>query len=180
MSLVYSNTRNVIAYIIFASIVITGFLIWLIYFHNPPDHFSRVVTFLPALNAFLNGMSAIFLCFGLAFILRNKRHIHMRFMICAFVSSGLFLISYIIYHHFHGDTRFLGVGAIRPIYFFILISHILLAIVALPMILITFFFALTGQFVVHKKVARITFPIWMYVSVTGVVVFLLLHVYPAY
>ena len=103
----------------------------------------------------------------------------MRFMICAFVSSGLFLISYIIYHHFHGDTQFLGVGAIRPIYFIILISHISLAIVALPMILITFFFALTGQFIVHKKVARITFPIWMYVSVTGVVVFLLLHVYPA-
>ena len=179
MSLVYSNTRNVIAYIIFTSIVISEFLIWLIYFKQPSDHFSRVVTFLPALNAFLNGMSAICLCFGLAFILKNKRHIHMRFMSCAFVFSGLFLISYIIYHYFHGDTPFPGIGAIRPIYFFILISHVSLSIVALPMILITFFFSLKGQFVVHKKVARITFPIWMYVSVTGVVVFLLLNFYTA-
>lgn len=179
MSFVYSNTRNIIASIIFASIGITGFLIWLIYFHRPPDHFSRVITFLPALNAFLNGMSALCLCFGLAFILKNKRQVHMRWMICAFVFSGLFLISYITYHHFHGDTPFSGMGIIRPIYFFILISHVSLSIVVLPMILITFFFSLTGQFVVHKKVARITFPIWMYVSVTGVIVFLLLHVYTA-
>ena len=100
---------------------------------------------------------------------------HMVFMICAFVFSGLFLVSYIIYHYFHGDTPFPGSGAIRPIYFSILISHVLLSIIALPLILITFLFSLKGQFAVHKKVARVTFPIWMYVSVTGVIIYFMLY-----
>jgi putative membrane protein len=177
MSLVQLNTRSVIACIIIASIIIIGFLIWLIYFKHPPEHYSPVVTYLPAINALLNSMSAICLCCGLASILKHNKRVHMMFMICALVFSALFLISYLIYHYFHGDTPFPGSGAIRPVYFFILISHILLSIVALPLILITFLFALKGKFAVHKKVARITLPIWLYVSVTGVIVFLLLNCY---
>ena len=177
MSLVYSNTRNVIKIIIAVSGAMSGFLIWLIYFKPPPPQFAQSLTFLPALNALLNGLSAICLCFGLASILKRKVHIHMRFMIAALICSSLFLISYITHHYLHGDTPFAGMGVIRPIYFTILITHVTLSVVVLPMIFTTFFFALTKQFNFHKKIARITFPIWLYVSITGVVVFLLLKTY---
>ncbi len=103
--------------------------------------------------------------------------IHKRFMIAALVSSALFLITYVIYHNAHGDTPFQGAGFIRPIYFFILISHILLTTVALPLILVTFFFALTSKFDAHRKIARITLPAWLYVSVTGVMIFFLLKTF---
>jgi putative membrane protein len=98
-------------------------------------------------------------------------------MVSALVLSALFLISYLTYHHFQGDTRFLATGLIRPIYFFILISHIILSVAVLPMVLITVFHALRGRFSNHKKIARYTFPVWLYVSVTGVLVFLMLNVF---
>ena len=101
----------------------------------------------------------------------------MRFMIAAVTFSSLFLVSYITHHYLHGDTPFPGMGLIRPVYFTILITHVTLSVVVLPMIFTTFFFALTKQFMFHKKIARITFPIWLYVSITGVVVFLLLKGY---
>ena len=177
MSLVYSNTRNVIKSIIAVSMAISGCLIWLIYFKSPPRQFAQSLTFLPALNALLNGLSAVCVCCGLASILKRKVHIHMRFMIAALICSSLFLVSYITHHYLHGDTPFLGMGLIRPVYFTILITHVTLSVVVLPMIFITFFLALTRQFRLHKRVARITFPIWLYVSITGVVVFLLLRSY---
>ena len=95
-------------------------------------------------------------------------------MFSATFTSALFLVSYITYHHFHGDTKFVAVGTIRPIYFGILISHILLSAIQVPLILSTLYLALTRKFVKHKKIARITFPIWLYVSVTGVVIFIML------
>lgn len=98
-------------------------------------------------------------------------------MVAALVSSALFLIAYVIYHNAHGDTTFQSAGFIRVIYFFILISHILLTTVALPIILVTFFFALTNKFDAHKKIARITLPAWLYVSVTGVLIFFLLRLF---
>ncbi len=88
--------------------------------------------------------------------------------------AGTFLVSYIVYHHFHGDTRFGGHGLVRPIYFFVLISHIVMSMVALPLVLTTLFFAATEQFERHKKLARYTFPVWLYVSVTGVAVYFFL------
>jgi putative membrane protein len=94
-------------------------------------------------------------------------------MVAALVSSALFLITYVMYHNAHGDTAFQGAGFIRAIYFFILISHILLTTLALPVILVTFFFALTNKFDVHRKIARVTLPAWLYVCVTGVLIFLL-------
>jgi putative membrane protein len=98
-------------------------------------------------------------------------------MVAAIISSGLFLITYIVYHNAHGDTPFQGTGFVRPIYFFILISHILLTTVALPFILVTFFFALTSRFHAHRKIARFTLPAWLYVSVTGVMIFFLLKIF---
>ena len=100
-------------------------------------------------------------------------------MITAFVFSSLFLITYIINHALHGDTLYQGQGPLRTVYFSILISHIVLCTVALPMVLITFFFSLTGRFPQHKKIARFTLPIWLYVSVTGVLVFAILRAYTA-
>jgi putative membrane protein len=98
-------------------------------------------------------------------------------MLSALASSGVFLVSYVTYHAYHGDSTFLGQGAVRPIYFAILISHILLSVVALPLVLSTVYLSLSGRFAVHRRLARWTFPIWLYVSVTGVVVFAMLQVF---
>ena len=100
-------------------------------------------------------------------------------MLGATAFSALFLVSYVIYHFFHGDTKFPGQGWIRPTYFFILISHIGLSMVALPLILSALWYALRGKFQIHRRIARWTFPIWLYVSVTGVVVYVLLNRYTA-
>ena len=101
-------------------------------------------------------------------------------MLSAFGFSALFLVSYIVNHALRGDTPFPGVGTVRTVYLSILASHVLLSIVALPMVLTTLYFALSGQFKAHRRLARVTFPIWLYVSVTGVVVFVFLKTYLAY
>jgi putative membrane protein len=132
---------------------------------------------LPAVNALLNGLSACFLTAGFIAIRKRRINVHRRFMVAAIISSALFLISYIVYHNAHGDTPFQGTGFVRPIYFFILISHISLTTVALPFILVTFFFALTSRFDAHRKIARFTLPAWLYVSVTGVMIFFLLKIF---
>ena len=98
-------------------------------------------------------------------------------MLLAFAFSSAFLVSYIVNHAVHGDTIFPGHGAVRTLYLAILASHVLLSMVALPMVLTTFFFSLTGRFVMHRRIARLTLPIWLYVSITGVVVFVFLKAY---
>ncbi len=130
---------------------------------------------LPTVNAFLNGTSALLLCTGYFFIRNQNRRAHAACMGLAFCTSILFLISYLTYHAHHGTTRFPGTGWIRPVYFAILVSHTLLAIVIVPLALRTLFLALRGRFDSHKKLARWTFPTWVYVSVTGVVVYWMLY-----
>ena len=98
-------------------------------------------------------------------------------MIGAFLSSTAFLISYIVYHASHGDTSYTGTGAIRTVYFVLLISHILLSTAVVPMALAAFYFAIHGRFETHKKITKILLPIWLYVSVTGVLIYLMLHVF---
>jgi uncharacterized membrane protein YozB (DUF420 family) len=134
-------------------------------------------TFFPALNAFLNGSSAVLIGTGYYFIKTGRRDAHKRMMIAAFVTSTLFLISYLYYHLVlrAGVTHFKGEGVWRPVYFAILLSHTVLAVVIVPFVLITLSRALKGNFVKHKAIARYTFPIWMYVSVTGVVIFVMLY-----
>jgi len=131
--------------------------------------------FLPTLNAILNFTSAVLLAFGFFFILRKHIFAHRVCMTSAICVSTLFLISYITYHLQHGHTRFLGTGWIRPIYFTILISHTILAVVIVPLVLVTFVRAWAGRFDAHKKIARWTWPLWMYVSITGVIVYLMLY-----
>jgi putative membrane protein len=136
---------------------------------------------LPAINASLNALSAIFLTCGFIFIRQKKIIAHRNCMISAFCTSILFLTCYLIYHGYRykilhiGPTQFLEPKWFRPIYLAILISHTILAIVIVPMILTTLSRALRERFDAHKKIARWTWPLWMYVSVTGVIVYLLLY-----
>jgi putative membrane protein len=134
-----------IAVILAVSAAAFLFLCWLLFWRHSQVHEAGWIAHLPAVNATLNGLSTVL------------------------------LLCYIIYHNAHGDTRFVGAGPIRPVYFFILISHIALSAVALPLILTSFYLALTGRFDLHPRVSRVTYPIWLYVSVTGVLVFLLLR-----
>ncbi len=134
-------------------------------------------TFYPALDAVLNGSSAVLIGTGLYFIKRGREVAHKRMMLAAFVTSTLFLISYLYYHLVlrAGVTHFQGQGIARPLYFTLLISHTILAAVVVPFILITLARALKGRFARHKAIAPYTFAIWMYVSVTGVIIYVLLY-----
>jgi putative membrane protein len=169
-----SGTRSAIAAILAVSAAATAFLFWLIYVH-PAAASSTQYAFLPALNAALNGLSATALLIGYTLI--RARHIpaHRAAMITAFAFSTLFLISYILHHALHGDVRYPAHAALRSVYLPLLASHIILAIVALPLILVTFFFSLTGRIPQHRKVALWTFPLWLYVSITGVVTWAMLR-----
>lgn len=134
-------------------------------------------TFFPALDAVLNGSSAVLIGTGLYFIKRRRELAHKRTMLAAFFTSSAFLVSYLYYHLVlrAGVTHFQGQGLSRPLYFTILISHTILAAVVVPFILITLGRALKGRFDRHKKIAPYTFAIWMYVSVTGVVIYVMLY-----
>ena len=168
---------GVLVAIIGISAAASLFLCWLVYYHPPADLAGTHLLFLPALNALLNGLSAIALVVGYWFIRTKQIGRHRTAMFVAFVFSTLFLVTYITNHALHGDMHFQGQGIIRVVYFPLLISHIGLSVVALPMILITFFLSLTGRFPAHRRLARFTFPIWLYVSVTGVVVYAMLAAY---
>jgi putative membrane protein len=152
-------------------------LVGVIYGHGRAAAVPEWVSWLPALNALLNATSAVFLLLAYRAIRRRDAVTHARRILVSLGASALFLVSYIVYHSIHGDTRFGGMGAIRPAYFFVLISHIALSAVALPLVFLSAFFSLSGRFARHKAIARYTFPIWLYVSVTGVLVFVLLRAF---
>lgn len=171
------SPRPVVGAIIVVSGLAVSFLLWLLYVHHASAGFAGRWMFLPALNALLNGLCAITLCVGLFFIKHRNKEAHRNSMLLAFAFSSAFLVSYIVNHALHGDTIFPGHGAVRTLYLSILASHVILSIVALPMVLTTFFFSLTGRFAMHRRIARVTFPIWLYVSITGVVVFVFLKAY---
>ena len=130
---------------------------------------------LPTLNAALNTLSAVFICAGYFFIRRKDRGAHRRCMLAALTCSILFLISYLVYHYQVGSVGFKGQGWIRPVYFTILITHTILATAVVPLVLLTVIRALRERFDAHRRIARWTFPIWLYVSVTGVVIYLMLY-----
>lgn len=130
---------------------------------------------LPTLNAILNALSAGFLLLGYVLIRQGRREAHKRAMLAAVTCSAVFLTSYLVYHAQVGSVRFAGTGPIRTVYFAILLSHTVLAVVILPLVLVTLRRGLSGDFARHRAIARITFPIWAYVSVTGVVVYWMLY-----
>jgi len=131
--------------------------------------------FLPAINAVFNGLSATSLVLGYVAIRRKNVHAHRLFMVTAFAFSALFLVGYLSYHFVHGDTKFTGTGPVRLVYFFILITHIVLSISVVPLAFTSFYFAFTRSFARHRKLNRVFLPIWLYVSMTGVVIFLMLR-----
>lgn len=133
------------------------------------------VSALPAVNAFLNGTSAVLLAVGFVFIRRRNVAAHRACMLSAFGVSTLFLVSYLAYHAQAGSVPFQGRGWVRPVYFALLLSHIVLAAVIVPLALTTIHRAWTGRFDRHRRIARWTLPIWLYVSVTGVLIYVLLY-----
>jgi len=164
---------SIIAAIIAVSAAASAFICWLVYFHAPADVNGTHLRFLPATNAVLNALAGIALLFGLFYIMRNATKQHRASMFAAFFFSSIFLVSYLTNFTLHGETKFDRLNPWWPVYWPILTSHIILSILALPMILITFFFALTGRFPAHRKLARWTFPVWLYVSATGVIVYVM-------
>jgi putative membrane protein len=133
------------------------------------------LSFLPAVNAALNSLATLFLTAGWVAIRRRAVRVHKRLMVSAFAASALFLVSYLTYHYVHGDTRYQGTGALRAVYFVVLISHVLLSMAVVPMALSAFYFARKRQFVRHRRLTRVALPIWLYVSVTGVVIYFMLR-----
>ena len=134
----------------------------------------------PTIDAILNATSAILLTLGFVFIRRKNVGAHRFCMISAVATSTLFLVFYLTYHYFHGTTRFAGQGVARPVYFAILGSHTVLAALIVPLVLTTLYRALRERFDLHRRIACWTLPLWLYVSVTGVVVYwMLYHLYPS-
>ena len=134
------------------------------------------VTDLPAVNASLNALSTVFLMLGFLFIQAKRPLAHRNCMMAALATSAIFLACYLYYHFtVRAMTKFAGEGWVRPVYFFILITHIILAVAIVPLILVTVVRALRERFDLHRKIARWTWPLWMYVSITGVVVYLMLY-----
>ena len=170
-----ASPRSAVVTILGISVAASLFLLWLIYLHPAADAAGVKLAFLPALNALLNGLSATALLIGYTFIRAKRIAAHRAAMFTAFGFSTLFLVCYILHHALHGDVRYPVHAAYRTAYLWLLSSHILLAIVALPMVLTTFFFSLSGRIPMHRKIARWTFPIWLYVSITGVITYAMLR-----
>ncbi|SNR40232.1 MULTISPECIES: DUF420 domain-containing protein [Hymenobacter] len=149
----------------------------LYYFPNVFRIEGAQVKALPAVNAALNSLTAVFLMLGYYFIRRKEVAKHRAMMGIAFLLGSLFLVSYVAYHSQVESTKFGGEGAIRFVYYFILLTHIVLAAITVGLVLFTLYFALTEQFQKHRRIARWTYPIWLYVSVTGVIVYFMIAPY---
>ena len=130
---------------------------------------------LPAVNATLNATSGVLLLIGYLLIRSGRRQQHRAVMLAAFTASSLFLVSYVVYHAQVGSVRFTREGFVRPLYYAILITHVTLAATVLPLAIVTLTRGLNGRFREHRRIAKWTFPIWLYVSVTGVLVYVLLY-----
>lgn len=133
--------------------------------------------FLPPIYATINGMTAILLVIAVFQIRKGNRKMHERLMKTAIICSVLFLVMYVAYHMTSDSTPYGGEGFIKYVYYFILLTHILLSIIVIPFVLITYVRAISGQFYMHRKIARITYPLWLYVAVTGVIVYLMISPY---
>lgn len=156
------------------SLVVLGFLAWLLLLRSAVPG-GADLAFLPAVNAGFNALAATFLVTGWWFVKRGRLTAHRNAMIAAFVCSALFFTSYVVYHYAHGDTKYSGQGALRLVYFAVLATHVLLSMAVVPLALTAFWFAYKRRFDRHARVTRVLLPIWLYVSVTGVVIFFMLR-----
>ncbi len=167
--------RLALAVIGVVSLLVAGLVAALMLGGRSPAGVPRLVALLPTVNATLNGLSAVLLTVGYLFIRRRRVRAHLTCMLLAFGVSTLFLVSYVTYHALAGSRPFGGQGWIRWVYFPLLLSHVVLAAAILPLALTTLYRALRGDFVRHAGIARWTLPLWLYVSVTGVLVYWLLY-----
>jgi putative membrane protein len=169
--------RNYTPLIIGLSIAINVLVAVLFFLPEYKGEITFDVTLLPRLNAIFNSFTFVFLLAALYFIKQKNITLHKRFIFAAFTSTTLFLLSYVTYHYLTESTKYGGEGPLKYIYFFILITHILLAIVIVPLALITVTRGLNMQVEKHRKIARWTMPLWLYVSLTGVIVYLMISPY---
>ena len=172
-----ANDRVFVPVIVGISFVVPILVALMFFFPQTNWNILQNPYILPKVNAILNGSTAVFLLLGLYFIRQRQVTRHKTMMVTAFTLSSLFLVSYVIYHSSTEPTRYGGEGMMKIMYLFILFSHIALAAVALPFILFTFYRAFAGQNEKHRKLAKRTWPVWFYVAVTGVVVYLMLSPY---
>ena len=156
------------------SAVALAILTWILVLRSPASD-GGALSFMPAVNATFNSISATCIVLGLIAIRRRQQNIHRALMLSALGASALFLVGYLVYHYVHGDTHFPSENPLRMLYLALLASHVILSIVVLPMVFWTFILAFRGEFARHKRFAKFTFPLWLYVSVTGVIVFLMLR-----
>ncbi len=171
------KTKNPYRALTIGSSVLIPIAVAILYFMPKGDSVSEEIMFLPKLNAILNGTTSVLLVAAF-FAIKNKNiELHRKLMFSAIILSVLFLLSYVTYHALAESTHFGGEGTIKYVYFFILLSHILLAIIIVPLVLVSFTRALSEKFDKHKKIARITLPLWLYVTVTGVIVYLMISPY---
>ena len=159
------------------SVAALSLLTWLLLIHGGAQNSAVDLRFMPAVNACFNATAASLLVAGWVAIKKKRADLHRYFMVGAFAASTLFLIGYLAYHAVHGDTKFGGAGLMRTLYLAILVSHVLLSTVIVPLALTAFYYAWRRDFRKHTRVTRVLHPIWLYVSVTGVVVFLMLRPY---
>jgi putative membrane protein len=172
-----NQERNLTPLIVVLSIVINAVIAVLFFMPKAGGMDHLDLTFLPMLNAILNSFTFVFLCAALYFIKKKQIRIHRNFIFAAFSSTFLFLLSYLTYHSMAESTSYGGEGPLRYIYFFILLTHIVLAAAIVPLALVTLIRGLRNNVAKHRKIARWTMPIWMYVSLTGVVVYLMISPY---
>lgn len=170
------NDKKVFQIIMILSVVVFAVVV-VLYSLPKQDDIPEWAKWLPTLNAILNGTCSILLLTSLWAIKSKNVSLHKRLNISTFLLSSLFLVSYIVFHSFGVETKFPADNPIRPFYLFILVTHIVLAAVVLPLVLISFYFGLTDRIEKHRKVSKFTFPVWLYVTVTGVMVYLMISPY---
>jgi putative membrane protein len=169
--------RRFFAFNAVVSVMALCALSWLLLVHRGLAGGELELRFMPPLNATLNALAAALLVLGRAAIVKGRPTLHKYVMVSAFAVSALFLVGYLAYHAVHGDTRFGGVGAARTAYLVVLVSHVLASVAIVPLALAAFYFAWQKSFPRHVRVTRVLHPLWLYVSVTGVCVFLMLRPY---
>ncbi len=174
MTVSNNTARNAIIGI---SVAVTALVVALFVIEPPKVDVGFDITILPLFHAIINGTTAVLLLLGLLFIKQKNITAHKTMMGLALGLSAIFLLSYVVYHSLSEPTTYGGEGGLKYFYYFILITHVILAAGVLPFILFTFFRALTGQFEKHKKIAKVTWPIWFYVAITGVLVYVLISPY---
>ena len=170
------NDKKVFRLIMILSVVVFAVVV-VLYSLPKQDNIPDWAKWLPTLNASLNGTCSVLLLTSLWAIKNNRISLHKQLNITTFLLSTVFLVSYIVFHSFGVETKFPADNPIRPLYLFILVTHIILAAIVLPLVLVSFYLGLTDKIAQHRKVSKFTFPVWLYVTVTGVVVYLMISPY---